>query len=188
MLFKINPPATVDTRASAEKTYEVFHARPVPRRRKMDFAWPSSMQEVGRGRAVMYRSNKWKRNLKDWEDYKHVAEAWQTVYVTPGFLVDWWRPAKKIQVHGPVVKLESPMPQHFAILAPIVGVQVQLFGKGGKIAKGENIYEVTVPHATLGAAEHPKTKETILFVYTKHGVHVMFTGPELDIGKDGVEG
>jgi hypothetical protein len=41
----------------------------------------------------------------------------------------------------------------------------------------------------LGGAEHPKTKEPFLFVYTASGgVHMMLTGPKLDIEKDGIVG
>ena len=182
-------PKLVDTSERAEQIFEVFHARPHRRRVQMSFSWPAKMQEVGQGKAVMYRSNKWKRNLRDYEDYKHRAEAWQTLYVAPGFLRDWWTPSKKVPVYGPMGKFEPPMPQHFTILAPLLGVQIKLFDETGKLPRGaQRLYEVTIPHGMLGAAEHPETEETILFVYNKSGIHMMFTGPELAIEKDGVAG
>lgn len=180
----------VDTTESAEAKYRTFMARDHKRHVPMKFSWPKRMQEVGVGTAVMYRSNKWKQNPKEWEDYKHVAEAEQAVYVTPGFLRDWHNPRKKLDVHGPMVTLQEPMPKHFAVLAPLLGVQLRLSGPDGKPVQGdEGLYEVSIKHGMLGAAVHPKTNEPFIFVYTTTGgIHMLMTGKELDIEKDGIVG
>jgi hypothetical protein len=180
----------VDTSQQAEKTFRTFMARDPERRTPMRFSWPKQMQEVGVGQAVMYRSNKWKRNRQEYEDYKHIAEAEQAVYVTPGFLRDWTNPRRKIEVHGPLVTLEEPMPKHFAVLAPLLGVQLRLSGPDGQPMAGDaGLFEVTVKHGMLGAAVHPVTDEPFLFVYTNAGgVHMLLTGKELDIEKDGIVG
>lgn len=174
----------VDTSDEAAKTFRTFMARDHRRQVPMKFSWPKQMQEVGMGKAVMYRSNKWKSNRSEFEDYKHIAEAQQAVYVTPGFLRDWNNPSQKLDVAGPIVQLEDPMPKHFAVLAPLLGVQVRLNG-----VEGDDLYEVVVKHGMLGAAVHPKTNEPFLFVYTAAGgVHMLLTGKELDIEKDGIVG
>jgi hypothetical protein len=183
------PIETVPSEKPAKKIFETFMARPSERLVPMPFSWPTTMQEVGQGHAIMYRSNKWKRNRKNFESYKHVAEDWQTLYVTPGFLRDWWRPAKKIEVYGPMVSFKEPMPQHFAMLAPLLGVQMRLFDEDLKLPKGDKrLFEVTVAHGMMGAAKHPKTEEPFVFVYSKQGIHMVFTGPSLDIEKDGIVG
>jgi len=179
----------LQTEKRAEEMFERFHDRPPRRRVPMQFGWPSKLQEIGQGRAIMYRSNKWQSNLRKFEDYKHVAEAWNTIYVEPGFLRDWWRPAKKLIVYGPAVKLLPPLPEHFAILAPLLGVQVRLYDKDLEITKGdERLYEVSVARGMLGGTEHPKTGEAMLFVYSKAGIHMLITGPKLAVEKDGIAG
>ncbi len=183
----------VDTKPQAVKTYETFYARTPAREIEMPFGWPTQMQEIGVGGAEMYRSNKWQKNLSEHEDYKHVAEGSRTVYAEPGFLREWGSPQRRIEVVGPVVRFEEPMPKHFTRLGPLLGVQVQLYtkGKNGSVVvpKGdEGRYEVTVARAMLGSAKHPKTGEVFLFVYTPEGVHIILTGGSLKIEKDGIAG
>jgi hypothetical protein len=182
----------IDTSKEAEKIFETFNDRQHDKYQPMRFGWPSEMQEIGSGRAVMYTSNKWKKNLDEWEDYKHVAESEQLIYTEPGFLREWGTPGKKIRVSGPMAQFEEPMPKHFARLAPLIGVQLQLYQeKDGDLylPKGDRLYEVSVAHAMLGGAKHPKTKEPFLFVYTpRGGVHMLLTGSQLDIEKDGIVG
>jgi hypothetical protein len=185
----------VDTKEKAKKTFETFYARKPSKEIDLPFGWPDRMQEVGAGGAEMYTSNKWKKNPDDDEDYKHVPHlegGSRTVLVEPGFLREWGYPKKPIEVVGPMVEFEEPMPKNFTWLGPLLGVQLQLYekdGKGGvRLPKGKNFFEVTVARGNLGAAEHPKTGETFLFVYSPAGVHMILTGPKLDIGKDGIEG
>jgi hypothetical protein len=186
----------VDTKAEAKKTFETFHERPSRRSLTFNFGWPMSMQEVGEGKAEMYRSNKWKKDLKEYEEYKHVVEGTRTVYMAPGFLREWGSPRTPIEVCGPMVKFDEPMPKHFSRLGPLLGLQVRLFQceDDGEpfIANGSgtdgDLYEITVARAFLGGAEHPETKEKFLFVYDARGVHVLLTGGELGIEKDGIVG
>lgn len=183
----------VDTKPQAVKTFETFYAREPAKEIEFSFGWPKKMQEIGVGGAEMYRSNKWQKNLSDSEDYKHVAEGSRTVYAEPGFLRGWSDPRKRIEVVGPMVQFGEPMPRHFTQLGPLLGVQVRLYeeGKNGEfiVRKGdEGFFEVRVARAWLGGAKHPKTGETFLFVYTPEGVHMIFTGGSLTIGKDGIAG
>ncbi len=184
----------VDTKPQAVKTFETFYARENAREIDMPFGWPSKMQEIGAGGAEMYRSNKWKKNLSEHDDYKHVAEGSRTVYAEPGFLREWGSPSRRLEVVGPIVRFSEPMPKHFTRLGPLLGIQVQLYQPGK--TKGEFIlpkgdegrYEVRVARAMLGSAKHPETGEVFLFVYTPEGVHVILTGGSLSIGKDGIAG
>ena len=184
----------IDTRDEARKMFVVFHDRDPAREVEMRWSWPSKMCEAGVGVAEMYSSNKWKSNLRDREDYKHVAEGPRMTYVRPGWIRDWGNPQAPISLRGASVAFEPPMPKHFAILGRLKGVQLRLFeiDSAGKIylPKGdENLYEVRVAHGMLGGARHPKTGEAFVFVYTPDdGVAMIMTGRDLEIGKDGIAG
>jgi hypothetical protein len=183
----------VDTKDDAVRMYRKFMARNPTREIEMKWSWPTEMQEVGVGQAEMYRSNKWQKDLEKYEDYKHVAESPRITYCREDFLRDWNNPRKRIPVAGPWVKFEPPMPKHFTILAPLLGVQLHLFTEreDGELylPKNENIYEVRMDRGMLGGAVHPKTKEPFLFVYTERGgVHMIITGNRLKIKRDGIVG
>lgn len=183
----------VDTKDSAVRMYRTFNSRKPTREIEMCWTWPTEMQEVGVGQAEMYRSNKWKRDPGEFEDYKHIAESRRMTYCRPNFLREWGNPRKHIPVAGPMVRFDGPMPKHFTILAPLLGVQVQLFeeNEDGELylPKNENIYEVRMDRGMLGGAIHPRTKEPFLFVYTeKGGVHMIITGNRLKIRRDGIVG
>lgn len=180
--------AIVDTDQDAQEIFEKFHDKPSKKHVKMNFSWPTELQEIGEAKAQMYRSNKWKTNPKDTEDYKHIAESYQRCYVVPGFLRDY-STGKKMSVHGPFLDVQGPMPKHFTILAPLIGIQVRLYGKSGKPSGSDDLYEVVVQNGMLGGAKHPDTGEVFLFVYTKdHGIGMLITGDELGIEKDGIVG
>ena len=183
-------PRVVDTQHEAETMFKTFHAKDSKRKVNYDFGWPSKMQEVGRAVAQLYRSNKWKMNAKDFEDYKHVAEAPQFCYAMPGFLCEDFAGKKPIQVYGPMVELEEEMPKHFTILAPLIGVQLRLYDKNGRLPRGDSgLFEVNIPHAMLGGARFPGSDEAFLMVYTRRGgIHMIITGNELDVEKDGITG
>jgi hypothetical protein len=177
----------IDSEQEARELFEKFHDKPSKRQYKMDFGWPSSVQEIGEAKSQMYRSNKWKSNPSDYEDYKHIAEDFQRCYVVPGFLRDY-ATNKALPVYGPEFELADPMPKHFTILAPLIGIQIRLNNESGR-AKGGELYEVTVPRGMLGGAKHPTTGDVFLFVYTKtHGVGMIITGDSLGIEKDGIVG
>lgn len=181
----------VDTSDRARETFETFHRRPSRRRMPMNFEWPSSMIEAGAGRAELYRSNKWKSNLSEFEQYKHIVESDRTILVVPGVLRT--RDGRKaLPLCGDVVCFEEPMPRDFSRLGPLQGVQIQLLSCDRDepyMSDGTNIYEIDFAHGWLAAAEHPTTKETILFVYTEDdGVRMVLTGSELAVERDGIVG
>jgi hypothetical protein len=183
----------IDTRDQAEQMFRTFHARQPRRQVPMRWSWPRRMQEIGAGTAEMYRSNKWKRNPRRFEDYKHLAEGPRATYVTAGFLREWGQPQRRVAVQGDWVNFTAPMPRHFTILAPLLGVQLRLYARqaGGELylPSDDNLWEVRVSRGMLGAAEHPETGETFLFVYTQSGgVHMLMAGQQLQIGADGIEG
>jgi hypothetical protein len=179
----------IDTEDTARDMFETFKAKGSRKQHRFPFTWPSKMQEVGQAIAQLYRSNKWQSNPKHHEDYKHIAEAPQFCYVTPGFLrnADDNSPLK---VYGKKVDLPEEMPKHFAILAALIGVQIRLYGPDGRLQRGDaGLYEISVAQGMLGGARFPDNDEAFLFVYTKKGgVHMIITGKELEIEKDGITG
>lgn len=179
----------IDTKKDAQAMYQRFYDKPSKREVKFDFSWPTKVQEIGEAKAQMYRSNKWKMNPQEFEDYKHIAESFQLCYVTPGFLRDY-STGNKLPVHGPNLEVQGPMPKHFTILAPLIGIQVRLYDKNEELPSGDsNLYEVVVPRGMLAGAKHPKTGDNFLFVYTKtHGIGMLITGDELAVEKDGIVG
>jgi hypothetical protein len=178
-----------DTEPEARKMFQSFHAKPSKRRIEFDFGWPSEVQEIGQAKAQMYRSNKWQSNPKETEDYKHIAEAPQQCFVVPGFLRDF-ETNKPLAVYGEVFELDSPMPEHITILAPLIGIQVRLLDKRGRLSQGEEgLYEIVVPGGMLAGANDPKSGDPFLVVYTKKGgVHMIITGDKLNVEKDGIVG
>lgn len=173
----------------AVRMYEDFHAKPSKRRVKFNFNWPTRVQEIGRAKAQLYRSNKWKMNPREFEDYKHIAEASQYCYAVPGFLRDA-SGKEDLPVYGSMIQLEDQMPEHFTILAPLIGIQLHLYDKNGRLPRGDRgLYEVSVARGMLGGARFPGSEEAFLLVYTKQGgVHMLITGTELDVEKDGIVG
>ena len=179
------------TEVDAKALRETFMDRPASRKTKLKWSWPKQMIEAGSCEAVMYTSDKW-RDEGDYQDYKHVAEGPQTIYVKKGFLAD--HTGKEIVLCGPVVEVVTDMPDTIAMLAPILGVQCRLYDEGDDgeayLPSGnKNLYQVDIKGAKLGAAKHPDTGETFLVVYTENeGVLCMITGTKLDVLKDGIVG
>lgn len=174
-----------NTRKQAIEIRERFVDRPWEREESVPWKWPKSMREVGRWQAgegaIMYASDKWQKRRGHMIDYKHVAEGEQRLLAVPGFMREYAAPSKKLDVEGPSVELNRPMPDTFAKLAPILGIQAYL-------NDGE-FYQIEVAHAELGAAVHPGTKKPFLFVYHKTaGPLLLLTGKELDVLKDGIVG
>jgi len=181
----------VDTSAEARKTFRAFHDKDSSRTVPMRFQWPREMQEIGKGRAEMYSSNKWQKNATDYEDYKHVVESSRLVYQRPGWIRSWGSPRAIVPAVGPMVAFEEPMPRHFARLGPVIGIQVQLYEeRDGEhfLPNGRNFYEIRAPRCSLGAAKHPKTGETLLFIHDSSEIYMVLAGGELDISKDGIVG
>lgn len=196
-------PRLVDARDLAEDMRRTFHDSDPKRAEAMPFTWPAELQVVGRCLSVTYSSDKWKTS-KEWEDYKHVAEAPQYLLVPRGFLLDW-RTDHPIDTVGPMAELPDPMPQHFAKLAKFLGIQCQLYGSmregRPRLSRAPDaLLEFRVGRAHLGGcfvpddSEHPKgvgmePGAPFLFVYTlEDGVCCIVTGRDLDVEKDGIVG
>lgn len=177
----------------ATKIRETFVDRPAEKRQNVTWRWPRSMREVGKCEAVMYASDKWQKGRgRNWlEDYKHIAEGAQWVLVRPGFLVDA-HDHRELKLSGPDIDL-YPMPSSFAVLANVLGVQMQFYmpddsAEGYALNGDAGLYEVTVAHAKLGAGKFPDSGDTFLFIYTSAGVEMLIVGEQLEIEKDGIVG
>lgn len=172
---------------------ETFYDKSARKEELVRWQWPARMREVGECVAVMYTSDKW-RDGGDYEDYKHVAEGPQTIYVTDGFLRDADADPsgrKKLSVCGPLVSLNGPMPGAFAVLAPILGVQVRLYEEdddGELVLSDDGLRQVDIAGAKLGGARHPKTGEAFLLVYDSRRVLAIIVGDKLDVERDGIVG
>jgi len=172
----------------AQEIRETFTDRPASKVQLMRWKWPASIQEVGQCIAVMYSSDKWHKP-GEVEDYKHVAEDEQLLFVKPGFLVD--EDGSELGLVGPMTDLNGEMPQSIAVLAPIIGIQMRLYagkGKGHYLPNNGNLYQVNIPKATLGAAVHPDTGEKFLLIYSPTEVLCLITGSSLDVLHDGIVG
>lgn len=184
----------VPTEQIAERTFVTFYDRAPKRDMHLGFSWPREMQEIGIGRAEIYRSNKWQRDLREFDEYKHVVEGDRTMLVTEGFVREWAQPNRRIPVVGPTVKILGPMPGHVTRLGPLLGLQMRLYedvvNDLGVLPSEKDVgwFEMRIAHAWLASAEHPETGEVFLCVYDKHGVHVILTGGRLSIEKDGIAG
>lgn len=179
------------TEVDAIKLRETFMDRESRRKTKLKWKWPERLVEAGSCEAVMYTSDKW-REEGDFVDYKHVAEGPQVLYVREGFLRDY--DGNDLESCGEVVELVHEMPDTIAMLAPILGIQCRLYeqdedGESYLPNGDENLYQIDISGAKLGAAKHPETGETFLVVYTESGgVLCMITGTKLDVLKDGIVG
>lgn len=167
-----------------------FHDKEPDHETPVRWEWPPTLREVGSCEAVMYSSAKWQRRANRYIDYKHVAEGKQRLCVKPGFLRDE-EGGGALAVVGPTVELNG-MPRSFAVLAKVLGLQANLYAGTADDYHlpddGENLYQIDIAGAWLGAARHPTTDETLLFVYTDSGVHCVITGAKLAIEKDGIVG
>jgi len=178
-------------RDTARALRETFYDRPVEREQTVPWQWPRRLREIGTCQSVMYSSDKWKKK-GDREDYKHVAEGPQWVLARSGFLVHYDSPRSALPVVGPMIDL-GPMPDSFAVLADILGVQIQLYERGGeegyRLPDGDdNLFQVDISRAKLGAARFPDSGDAFLIVYTSAGIDLLIVGKQLDIEKDGIVG
>ena len=181
----------VDAQDDARELRETFMDRGMRRVNHFDWEWPDRLCEVGTCLAVMYSSDKWRKPGK-YVDYKHVSEGPQLLYAKPDFIVD--EDGQPMRVPGPVVELGGELPDTIALLAPILGIQCQLYqpdmSGGYYLPNGdEGIYELAIPRAKLGAVRDPRSGKAYLVVFTdREGVLCLVTGDELDVMKDGIVG
>lgn len=178
---------------AAKEIREKFYDRPVEKRLNIPWQWPRSMREVGLNMSVMYASDKWQKRRGSQEDYKHVSEGKQWILARPGFLRQYNQPERQVPVAGPMVDL-GPMPDTFAVLADILGVQVRLYEQGGSEGfqlpedPDDGYHQVVIPGAKLGASRFPDSGDAFLIVYTRAGVDLLIVGEQLDVEKDGIVG
>lgn len=165
----------VDTKGWAKQIREAFQADDSKKEVSLHFSWPTHATLIGQGKAELYHSDKWKKH----DDYKHVAEARQIVYLCPGTKI-YDEDGELVRFGGEKSELNGPMPKHFAVLAPSLGLQM-------KLLSGQHVH-VDIPGAIWGAAKHPESEETFLFLYDEDGVRFILTGEELDVTKDGIVG
>lgn len=182
----------VDAQEQARDLRETFMDRGMRRVRRFDWDWPRSLREVGTCLAVMYSSDKW-RQPGNYVDYKHVSEGPQLLYTRPGFIVG--QDGLPMDIPGPEVEIGGELPDTIAMLAPILGIQCQLYqaedgDAGYYLPNGdEGIYELAIPRAKLGAVRDPRSGKAYLVVFSdSEGVLCLVTGDELDVLKDGIVG
>lgn len=185
----------VDTLEDARDMRRTFQDKEPRHERRVGFTWPDELQLVGRCLAIEYRSDKWQRE-KDYEDYKHIAEAPQDFLACADLIVPHDDPSRPLAVHGPWLDLPRTMPRHFAVLAPSLGCQVKLYktmrgNRGYYGREDDGVMQLRLPRAMLGGARVPKSGEAFLFFYSPgraDGVHAMVFGSSLDVEKDGLSG
>ena len=174
---------------AARRIRETFVDRKMEKKIPIHWSWPKKLYYVGQNEAVQYTSDKWKKR-GDYQDYKHVAEGPQQLYVKDGFLVDY-------QHHKPLpfpceeVDLPRDMPEVIAELAPILGIQYQPFADcddDEDLELSGEYYGVDIARAYIGAALYPTTNQTFLIVYTRTDLCAIITGDILGVEKDGIVG
>lgn len=169
---------------AAQKIRERFYDKKVEKTVPIHWSWPRSLLAVGQSEAVQYTSDKWKKK-GDYEDYKHVAEGPQRLYVRPGFLLDH-DSRRKLTLPHEKIELPQDMPDAIAELAPILGFQFQPFGADLELSG--IYYNVNVARAYVGAAALPETGEVFLIIYTRADLCAIITGDILNVEKDGIVG
>lgn len=181
-------------RDQAIRIRETFQNAPAEHETEMPWDWPHSLRLVGEAYAVMYRSNKWKKNKTEYESYKHICESrkpWK-LYAVPGFVIEHQR-GGVIPFYGESFETPlSQMPASFAELANFLGIQCRLLEKrGGRVVMptgDERLVEIQLARAKLAAGK-TKNGKTFLTVYIEsEGPKLIIFGTELDVEKDGIVG
>lgn len=180
---------------AAKKLRETFYDKQVEKEIPISWSWPKELIAVGQSEAVQYTSDKWKKR-GDYQDYKHVAEGPQHLFVKPGFLRDY-SSRSKLKLPGEIILLPKRMPEAIAELAPILGLQFQSYKDAPEDLEDDEDYEyelsgefynVCIARAYVGAACLPGTGETFLMIYTRADLCAIITGDSLNVEKDGIVG
>lgn len=187
--YTVNRSSLEAAREMRRKFYDEEPRREIP----VPWTWPTSMQEVGTCEAVMYSSDKW-QDRQHFIDYKHNQEGRQWLWVTPGFIRDIHQPHAELDVIGPMHRL-TDMPDAFAVLAPILGVQTCLYdvsddGESYDLpaVEEDGYHQINIARAHLGAIRHPRSGRESLIIYNNEGVHCMIVGERIRIEPDGITG
>ncbi len=172
----------------AKKIRETFVDRKMEKKVPIHWSWPSKVYGVGQSEAVAYTSDMWKKR-GDYQDYKHVAEGPQQLYVRKGFLGDY-RSRQPLPFPCEEVDLPRRMPMVIAELAPILGFQYQPYAErdDDELVLSGKYYGVDIARAYIGAAVHPDTEKTFLIVYTRSEFCALITGDILGVERDGIVG
>jgi hypothetical protein len=175
---------------AAKRIRETFVDRAVEKKVPIHWSWPKKLYCVGQSEAVKYTSDKWKPR-GDYQDYKHVAEGPQQLYVKRGFLADYTS-RKKLDFPSEEILLPSRMPMAIAELAPILGLEFQPYAEPeddeSDLRLSGDYYAIDIARAYIGAAIHPETNQTFLMVYTRAELCAIITGDILGVEKDGIVG
>jgi len=204
----------VDTHDTAAAMRKAFYAKNVSDEETMNFSWPTKFVEAGRVLSEKYTSDKWKAKA-DFEDYKHLTEGPQRLYVVPGFLLDG-ETSRAVSLPGQKLRPIEPMPQHFAKLAPLLGFHYELlegydtprnrserkrvearaedavFELGDDVPvfpPSDSVFNCVTFEMWLAGAVHPETELPFLFLYHEtEGIRAIITGDILAVEKDGIVG
>ncbi len=175
---------------SAKRIRETFVDRQVDKKVPIHWSWPRKLYCVGQSEAVKYTSDKWKKR-GDYQDYKHVAEGPQQLFVRDGFLVDY-NSRKRLEFPCEEVTLPARMPTVIAELAPILGLEFQPYAEtdddDADLKLSDTYLAIDIARAYVGAAVHPETSQTFLIVYTRSELCAIITGDILGVEKDGIVG
>lgn len=175
---------------SAKRIREAFVDRQVEKEVPIHWSWPKKLYCVGQSEAVKYTSDKWKKK-GDFQDYKHVAEGPQRLYVKQSFLVDYTS-RKKLDFPSEEITLPGKMPMAIAELAPILGLEFQPYAEPEDdeedLKLSDTFFAIDIARAFVGAAVHPETGDTFLIVYTRTELCAIITGDILGVEKDGIVG
>lgn len=175
--------------ASAKKIREAFVDKAYEKEVPIHWKWPRHLYYVGQNEAVSYTSDKWKPR-GSYEDYKHVAEGPQRLFVKDGFLIDH-SSRKPCDFPCEKVTLPARMPTAIAELAKILGLQFQPFQEDrddGRLVLSGKYCGIDIARAYVGAAVYPTSGETFLVVYTRDELCAIITGDILGVEKDGIVG
>jgi hypothetical protein len=175
---------------AAKKIRETFVDRKMEKEVQIHWSWPKAMLDVGQCEAVQYTSDKWKKR-GDYQDYKHVAEGPQHLYVRDGFLREYGS-RRALEVESARVELPKKMPTAIAELAPILGFQFQPYIESDDpdddLELSDTYFHVNIARAYIGAAQLPGSNEVFLIIYTKDDLCAIITGDILNVEKDGIVG
>jgi len=165
----------IDTYDVAKELRETFHKSHVKKNIKLPFEWPEKIQHIGSGAAEIYHSDKW--NTTD--DYKHIAEGPQRVYLCPGTKI-LGEDGHQHAFQGKWKQIPRRMPQHVAILANGLGFMVELHDG--------RFFQIDIPHSMWAASRFPDGEGAFLMLYSDAGLHFIVVGDELDVTEDGIVG
>lgn len=181
------PPRLVPDEAWARQLRETFADRKSSRQYEVATNFPSRFIHAGRNLAVAYSSDKWKR-LGDYEEYKHLSESPNDIFVAQGAAT------RGGNFVGPIVHTPNEMPAHAAELAPMLSIHAALFTGVDRQGRGvlpahRNVNIMHIPDAVVFGARMPSNRKPFLFVATpSDGVLIIITGDRLGVEKDGIVG